>query len=412
MAKMIVLEKGVKKVENCDECWIQHILFGRRVKVGACGSGFMKCPLPDYDERFEAGFDGNGRPENMKGAVFLCHDCNTVFIMGPNNLQFMSRYTCYGCNSTNVEHRPELYDQVTIDNQGHEVVPVTPRPSKNDGVMEKAQHCGHELTSDEHMMKYPDQWYIGGQPKPDTEAERLFSHDLCQRREGERLGSARAYPITMCSNCPNCRASRNGLPFFCNDGIHENWTREIPDHRSIAPFCELAQQQPPAPDVLAELVELIDCRYEGMKNFYETPSDRRTGTDRETFLMLEEIRIIRDCMEMIIGEKEIAMLRQGTIISKRDECYDGGPCTMGHCGKRSTICGPPPSTSSIDEECCVVKQSEMGFICYLPGTVKPEKMVGLTVKLEDSTIVGKVSRVTMETNEKCIIYVVDSQLGG
>jgi hypothetical protein len=28
---------------------------------------------------------------------------------------------------------------------------------------------------DEHMNKYPDQWYIGGQPKPDTEAERLFT---------------------------------------------------------------------------------------------------------------------------------------------------------------------------------------------------------------------------------------------
>jgi len=27
---------------------------------------------------------------------------------------------------------------------------------------------------DEHMAKYPDQWYIGGQPKPDTDAERLF----------------------------------------------------------------------------------------------------------------------------------------------------------------------------------------------------------------------------------------------
>jgi hypothetical protein len=31
------------------------------------------------------------------------------------------------------------------------------------------------LTMDEHMNKYPDQWYIGGQPKPDTEAERLFT---------------------------------------------------------------------------------------------------------------------------------------------------------------------------------------------------------------------------------------------
>jgi len=51
---------------------------------------------------------------------------------------------------------------------------------------------------------------------------------------------------------------------------------------------------------LHDIIDDIDGRFEGMKNFYETPSDERTGTDREAYLMFGEVRIIKECMDIIL----------------------------------------------------------------------------------------------------------------
>lgn len=62
--------------------------------------------------------------DNMKGATFLCKDCDTIFIIGPNNLEYMSVYSCYNkeCGSNNVEHRPDLRPRAMIDNTGARIV--------------------------------------------------------------------------------------------------------------------------------------------------------------------------------------------------------------------------------------------------------------------------------------------------
>jgi hypothetical protein len=39
--------------------------------------------------------------------------------------------------------------------------------------------------------------------------------------------------------CGEESPSAHGIPFFCNDGLHEPWTRQIPNHMEIASFCEL-----------------------------------------------------------------------------------------------------------------------------------------------------------------------------
>jgi hypothetical protein len=55
-------------------------------------------------------------------------------------------------------------------------------------------------------------------------------------------------------------------------------------------------------ETLKEIIDLVDGRYEGMKRFYETPPDQRTGTDREAKLMFEEVKIIKDCVDSILEQ--------------------------------------------------------------------------------------------------------------
>jgi hypothetical protein len=56
-------------------------------------------------------------------------------------------------------------------------------------------------------------------------------------------------------------------------------------------------------DVIDEIVDFIDGRYEGMKNLLETPENERLNTTREIQLMLGEIEIIKDCVNIIIKSK-------------------------------------------------------------------------------------------------------------
>jgi hypothetical protein len=76
--------------------------------------------------------DKTERSDNMKGSVFFCRDCNTLFIIGPNNLRYIHQYTCSHCGSRNVEEQGDQYDQVTIDNRGNKVIPLSPTISVND----------------------------------------------------------------------------------------------------------------------------------------------------------------------------------------------------------------------------------------------------------------------------------------
>jgi hypothetical protein len=52
--------------------------------------------------------------------------------------------------------------------------------------------------------------------------------------------------------------------------------------------------------IINEIVDLIDGRYEGMKLILETPENERVNTTRECELMLQEIKIIKDCVDSII----------------------------------------------------------------------------------------------------------------
>jgi len=56
------------------------------------------------------------------------------------------------------------------------------------------------MNADDHMERYPDQWYIGGQPKPDTEAERLF---MKKRPCGLITGCGNGCPIERYLICHN-----------------------------------------------------------------------------------------------------------------------------------------------------------------------------------------------------------------
>jgi hypothetical protein len=84
----------------------------------------------------------------MRGAVFLCNDCGAVFVIGPNNLEYMARYNCYNpdCESYNVVHRHDLRDEVMIDNTGKIIRPL-PKPDLVEGVNGKMI-----LRSEDHFM--------------------------------------------------------------------------------------------------------------------------------------------------------------------------------------------------------------------------------------------------------------------
>jgi hypothetical protein len=53
---------------------------------------------------------------------------------------------------------------------------------------------------------------------------------------------------------------------------------------------------------LKDIVDLIEGRYEGIRMFKETPRALRTGTSREANLMFDEVRIIKECMDITLEE--------------------------------------------------------------------------------------------------------------
>jgi len=68
----------------------------------------------------------NNENNPMRGATFLCNDCGAIFVIGPNNLEYMDKYNCYNpnCESYNVTQRGDLRDQIMIDNTGKIIRPL------------------------------------------------------------------------------------------------------------------------------------------------------------------------------------------------------------------------------------------------------------------------------------------------
>ena len=57
----------------------------------------------------------------MSGATFLCNSCGTIFIVGPNTLEYCSRFSCHKCGSYDIIKRPDLREYAMIDNTGAEI---------------------------------------------------------------------------------------------------------------------------------------------------------------------------------------------------------------------------------------------------------------------------------------------------